>query len=134
MSEEPALLLDFDLRLGLTTFLLKAESTRSVVDALQQDAKLGKGDEVAVLQRERKKRAEAAEAFEGAGRTDQAAAERFEADLISVYLPAELSDEELDGLVAEVLVRYVLPEWRKQSSPACRLRGPPRVRPRALRS
>ena len=42
------------------------EPSRLVVDALQQDAKPGKGDEVAVLQRERKKRVEAAEAFEGA--------------------------------------------------------------------
>jgi uncharacterized protein YqeY len=77
----------------------KASALRLVVDALQQDAKMGKGDEVAVLQRERKKRVEAAEAFEGAGRTDQAAAERFEAELIDGYLPAQLSDEELQGLV-----------------------------------
>ena len=83
----------------------KAAALRLVLDALQQDAKMGKGDEVAVLQRERKKRVEAAEAFEGAGRTDQAAAERFEAELIDGYLPAQLSDEELqelvDGAVAE---------------------------------
>jgi uncharacterized protein len=81
----------------------KAQALRLVVDALQQDAKLGKGDEVAVLQRERKKRVEAAEAFEGAGRDEQAAAERFEAELIQNYLPAELSDEELDALVAEAV-------------------------------
>jgi uncharacterized protein YqeY len=61
---------------------------------------MGKGDEIAVLQRERKKRVEAAEAYEGAGRTEQAAGERFEAELIEGYLPAQLSDEELDGLVA----------------------------------
>ena len=78
----------------------KASALRLVVDALQQDAKLGKGDEIAVLQRERKKRVEAAEAYEGAGRAEQAAAERFEAQLIDGYLPAQLSDEELDGLVA----------------------------------
>jgi hypothetical protein len=81
----------------------KASALRLVVDALQQDAKMGKGDEVAVLQRERKKRVEAAEAFEGAGRTEQAAAERSEAELIQGYLPAQLSDEELDGLVAEAV-------------------------------
>src|ERR1700709_443885 len=83
----------------------KASALRLVVDALQQDAKMGKGDEVAVLQRERKKRVEAAEAFGGAGPTDPAAAERFEAELIDGYLPAQLSDEELqelvDGAVAE---------------------------------
>ena len=77
----------------------KASALRLVVDALQQDAKLGNGDEIAVLQRERKKRVEAAEAYEGAGRTEQAAAERFEAELIEGYLPAQLSDEELDDLV-----------------------------------
>jgi hypothetical protein len=81
----------------------KAGALRLVVDALQQDAKLGKGDEVAVLQRERKKRIEAAEAFEGAGRGEQAAAERSEAELIQGYLPAQLSDEELEGLVAEAV-------------------------------
>jgi uncharacterized protein len=81
----------------------RAAALRLVVDVLQQDAKLGKGDEVAVLQRERKKRVEAAEAFEGAGRAEQAAAERFEADLIEAYLPQQLSDEELDALVDEAI-------------------------------
>jgi uncharacterized protein len=77
----------------------RASALRLVVDSLQQDAKLGKGDEVAVLQRERKKRVEAAEAYEQAGRAEQAAAERFEADLIEGYLPQQLSDEELGELV-----------------------------------
>jgi uncharacterized protein len=77
----------------------RAAALRMVVDVLQQDAKMGKGDEVAVLQRERKKRVEAAEAYEDAGRAEQAAAERFEAELIEGYLPQQLSDEELDGLV-----------------------------------
>src|SRR5215475_11953349 len=77
----------------------RAAALRLVVDVLQQDAKLGKGDEVAVLQRERKKRVEAAEAYEGAGRADQAASERFEAELIENYLPQQLSDEELVELV-----------------------------------
>jgi uncharacterized protein len=72
---------------------------RLVVDALQQDAKLGAGDEIAVLQKEHKKRIEAAEAYEGAGRDEQAAAERFEAKLIEGYLPQQLSDEELAELV-----------------------------------
>lgn len=79
----------------------RASALRLIVDSLQQDAKLGKGDEVAVLQRERKKRVEAAEAYEGAGRVEQAAAERFEAELIEAYLPKQLSDEELAALVDE---------------------------------
>jgi uncharacterized protein len=81
----------------------RAAALRMIVDSLQQDAKLGKGDEVAVLQRERKKRLEAAEAFGEAGREEQAGAERLEADLIEAYLPQQLSDEELEGLVAEAV-------------------------------
>jgi uncharacterized protein len=81
----------------------RASALRLVVDVLQQDVKFGKGDEVAVLQRERKKRVEAAEAYEGAGRTEQAAAERFEAELIEGYLPQQLSDEELASLVDEAV-------------------------------
>lgn len=77
----------------------RVSALRLIVDSLQQDAKLGKGDEVAVLQRERKKRIEAAEAYAEAGREEQAKAERFEAELIEAYLPQQLSDEELAELV-----------------------------------
>ncbi len=77
----------------------RAAALRMIVDSLQQDAKLGKGDEVAVLQRERKKRLEAAEAFRDAGRAEQASVEGFEAELIEAYLPEQLSDEELAELV-----------------------------------
>jgi len=77
----------------------RAAALRMVVDSLQQDAKLGNGDEVAVLQRERKKRLEAEEAYREADRSEQASAERFEAKLIEAYLPAQLSDEELTELV-----------------------------------
>jgi uncharacterized protein len=77
----------------------RAAALRMIVDSLQQDAKLGKGDEVAVLQRERKKRLEAADAYGEADRGEQERAERFEAELIEVYLPAQLSDEELAALV-----------------------------------
>ncbi len=81
----------------------RASALRIIQDALQQELKLGKGDELAALQRERKKRLEAAEAYRDAGRDEQAADEEFEADLISEYLPAQLSDEELTGLVQEAI-------------------------------
>ena len=81
----------------------RAAALRMVVDALQQDAKLGKGDEVAVLQRERKKRLEAAEAYRDGGRGDQAETEQGEAELIEAYLPEQLSDQELDDLVAAAI-------------------------------
>ena len=56
-----------------------------------------------VLTREAKKRREAAEAFESAGRADQAAAERAEGDVLAGYLPAQLTDEELTGLVSAAI-------------------------------
>lgn len=77
----------------------RASALRMIVDSLQQDAKLGKGDEIAVLQRERKKRLEAAQAYRDAGRREQAEAESDEAEMIAAYLPEQLGDEELGALV-----------------------------------
>ena len=91
----------------------RAGALRMIVDVLQKDAKLGNGDEVAVLQRERKKRVEAAEAYEGAGRADQAASERFEAELIEGYLPQQLSDEELGELVEAAIAETGASEPRQ---------------------
>jgi uncharacterized protein YqeY len=91
----------------------RASALRMVVDVLQKDAKLGAGDEVAVLQRERKKRIEAAEAYEGAGRDEQAASERFEAGLIESYLPQQLSDEELEAIVDSAVAETGATEHRQ---------------------
>ncbi|HWW66694.1 MAG TPA: GatB/YqeY domain-containing protein [Solirubrobacterales bacterium] len=91
----------------------RAAALRMVVDSLQQDAKLGKGDEVAVLQRERKKRLEAAEAYHEAGRAEQAAVERSEAELIESYLPQQLSDEELGELVDAAVTEAGATEQRQ---------------------
>ena len=76
---------------------------RMITNSLQQDEKEGEGDAVAVLQRERKKRVEAAEAFESGGRPEQAEAERAEAAVIESYLPAQISDEELGAIVDEAM-------------------------------
>jgi uncharacterized protein len=86
---------------------------RMIVDALQKDAKLGDGDEVAALQRERKKRLEAADAYHEAGRTEQAAAEHFEAELIESYLPQQLSDEELGEMVDAAVAESGATEQRQ---------------------
>ena len=91
----------------------RAGALRLIVDVLQQDAKLGEGDEIAVLQRERKKRIEAAEAYDGGGRAEQAAAERFEAELIEGYLPQQLSDRELGELVDAALAETGATEQRQ---------------------
>jgi uncharacterized protein YqeY len=91
----------------------RTSALRMIVDVLQQDAKFGEGDEIAVLQRERKKRVEAAEAYESAGRAEQAAAERFEAELIEGYLPQQLSDEELAEIVAAAIAETGASEQRQ---------------------
>ena len=76
---------------------------RLIADALQKDQKSGGEDEVAVLRRERKRRLEAADAYRSGGDAGRAEAEESEAELISGYLPAELSDEELSAIVGEVI-------------------------------
>lgn len=58
---------------------------------------------VAVLSKEAKKRREAAEAYDGAGRPELAERERAELGVLTGYLPAALSDAELDALVAEAV-------------------------------
>jgi uncharacterized protein YqeY len=72
---------------------------RLVLSELQKSAKEGSADELAVLRRERKRRLEAAQAYGDAGRDDLAAGEQAEAELIAGYLPAELSDAELQEIV-----------------------------------
>jgi len=81
----------------------RAGALRLIVSELQKAEKEGPSDAVAVLQRERKRRVEAAEAYEKAGRDDLAAGERREVDLIDPYLPAQLEDAELESLVDEAV-------------------------------
>jgi uncharacterized protein YqeY len=72
---------------------------RLVLSELQKAAKEGSDDELAVLRRERKRRVEAAKAYRDAGRQDLAGSEEAEGDMIGSYLPAELSDAELEAIV-----------------------------------
>ena len=81
----------------------RANALRLIVNELQKAAKEGDTDEVAVLQRERKRRIEAAEAYRGAARQDLADAEALEAEIIEAYMPAQLSDEELRAIVGDVV-------------------------------
>ena len=81
----------------------RVTALRLVLSELQKAEKDGDSDELAVLRRERKRRREAEVAYRDAGRDDLAAGEAFEAQAIEEYLPAELSDEELDRLVAAAL-------------------------------
>jgi uncharacterized protein YqeY len=75
----------------------------SELQKAHKDAAGDKADEVAVLQRERKRRLEAAEAYREASREDLAEGEEREAELIEIYLPAQLPDEELRAIVGDVI-------------------------------
>lgn len=82
---------------------------RLVLSELQKAAKEGGEDglspegELTVLRRERKRRLEAARAYGEAGREDLVRGEESEAQLISSYLPVELSEQELEGIVAQAV-------------------------------
>ena len=78
----------------------RVATLRMILSELQKDAKEGRGDEVAVLRRERKRRLDAASAFREGGRPELAEGEEAEARVIEDYLPTELSDEELRAIVA----------------------------------
>jgi uncharacterized protein len=81
----------------------RVHALRLVVNELQQAATENGGDELEVLQRERKRRFEAAEAYRDGGRTDLAEAEEQEAELIRGYMPEQLSDEELNAIVGDAV-------------------------------
>jgi uncharacterized protein len=81
----------------------RANALRLIVDELQKAAKEDGTETVEVLQRERKRRLEAAEAYRDGGRDDLAAAEEGEAELIQAYMPAQLSGDELRAIVADAV-------------------------------
>jgi uncharacterized protein YqeY len=76
-------------------------SLRSAEKELQRP--LTEGEELQVLQRERKKRVEAAEAYRAAGRDQQAAAEESELAVLGEFMPEPLSDEELETIIDDAI-------------------------------
>jgi uncharacterized protein len=78
----------------------RAGALRLIASELQRAVKDGGDvDEVEVLQRERKRRLESAEAYRNGNRDDLAGAEESEAALIEGYLPEQIGDEELMAIV-----------------------------------
>jgi len=59
--------------------------------------------EIVVLKRERKRRLEAAELYDNAGRDDLAAKERYEEEIVAGYLPEELADDALAAIVDQTI-------------------------------
>ena len=85
-----------------TLRLLLTSVTNAEVSGKAQ-RELSDDDIIGVLSTEAKKRREAAEAYEAAGRADSATKERAEADIITGYLPAQLDDAEISQLVSETI-------------------------------
>jgi uncharacterized protein YqeY len=81
----------------------RVHALRLVVNELQKAAKENGADEVEVLQRERKRRLEAAEAYREGGAADRAEAEEREAEIIRSYMPEQISDEELNAIVGDAV-------------------------------
>ena len=83
------------------TLRLILASLRSAEKELQRP--LHDDEELQVLQRERKRRLEAAEAFRGGGREEQAAAEEQELAVLAEFMPEPLSDDELEEIVDDAI-------------------------------
>jgi uncharacterized protein len=76
-------------------------SLRSAEKELQRP--LHDDEELQVLQRERKRRLESIEAFESAGREEQAAKEETELDVLEEFMPEPLSEDELERIVDDAI-------------------------------
>ena len=96
--KEARLARDDERRDALTLILA---SLRSAEKELQRP--LSEDEELQVLQRERKKRVEAFQAFEAAGREEQADKEDYELEVLEEFMPEPLSDDELDEIVDDVI-------------------------------
>jgi uncharacterized protein YqeY len=86
----------------------RRDALRLILASLQGAEKelqrpLSEEEELHVLQRERKKRVEAAEAFRSGGREEQAEKEEAELDVLEEFMPDPISEEELEEIVDEVI-------------------------------
>lgn len=83
------------------TLRLILAALRGAEKELQRPLK--EDEELQVLQRERKRRTEAAEAFRTGGREEQAAAEERELEILEEFMPEPLSEEEIEEIVDNVI-------------------------------
>jgi uncharacterized protein len=86
----------------------RRDALRLILNALKGSQKelqrpLSEDEELQVLQRERKRRVEAAEAFRAAGRTDQAEQEEAELGVLEEFMPEPIGEEELEEIVDNVI-------------------------------
>jgi uncharacterized protein len=86
----------------------RRDALRLILNALRTSEKelqrpLHDDEELQVLQRERKRRIEAIEAFRAAGRDEQAEREEDELDVLEEFMPEPLSEDELEGIVDDAI-------------------------------
>jgi uncharacterized protein len=86
----------------------RRDALRLILNALKGSEKelqrpLSEEEELQVMQRERKRRLEAAEAFRTGGREEQAASEERELAVLEEFMPAPLAEEEIEDIVDDVI-------------------------------
>ena len=86
----------------------RRDALRLILNALKNSEKdlqrpLSDDEELQVLQRERKRRVEAAEAFRAGGREEQAASEERELAVLEEFMPAPLSEDEIEDIVDDAI-------------------------------
>lgn len=86
----------------------RRDALRLILNALKNSQKelqrpLTEDEELQVLQRERKRRVEAAEAFRAGGREEQAAAEERELEILEEFMPEPLTEDEVEDIVDDVI-------------------------------
>jgi uncharacterized protein YqeY len=86
-----------------STLRMAITAVRNAEVAGEKARQLSDDEVLAVLKKEAKKRREAAVAFGDAGRAELAAKERAEEEVLAAYLPSQLSDEDLAGIVRDAL-------------------------------
>lgn len=83
--------------------MLKSALLYKEVELGVRDSGLNDEQAIEVLNKEAKKRKEAVEMYKSGGRDEQAEKEQFELSLLEKYLPAQMSDEELEAKITEVI-------------------------------
>ena len=86
-------------RLGAIRLLLSAIKQREVDERIE----LTDADVIAVIEKMLKQRRDSITAFDGAGRTDLADIEKFEVSVLQTYMPKQLSDDELNQIITQVI-------------------------------
>ena len=86
----------------------RRDALRLILNSLRAAEKdlqrpLTEDEELQVLQRERKRRVEAAEAFRAGGREEQAEDEEYELEVLAEFMPEQMSEEEIEEIIDDVI-------------------------------